>query len=65
MSIGLREWGFYWYPEACLTKQCNLWMVFHGCMMNAEDNSHIYGPIAAPNDLVMIMPQAKDCWAAH
>ena len=30
-TSGLRKWGSYYYPAACLTEQCKFQLVLHGC----------------------------------
>jgi len=35
-DIGLRDWGFYYYPAACVQGGCNLQVLYHGCFEMAE-----------------------------
>jgi hypothetical protein len=60
--LGLREWGFFYYPNACAKGGCNFQMVYHGCMENSEKTLDLYAPWAASNDLILVAPQAVDCW---
>lgn len=55
-DIGLREWGFYYYPKQCIKGGCNFQMVYHGCFGNAEEALDFMAPYASKNDLVMLMP---------
>ena len=34
--FGMWRWGFYYYPEACIDKSCNVQILLHGCLMEAE-----------------------------
>jgi len=61
-NAGLREWGFFYYPNACAKGGCNFQMVYHGCMENSEKTLDLYAPWAASNDLILVAPQAVDCW---
>ena len=64
-AIGLREWGFFFYPEECIQGGCNMQIVYHGCKDPAEKFLMQYAPWAAVNKLVLIAPQAAGCWAVH
>ena len=37
-------------------------MIYHGCLDNSEAVIARYAPWAASNDLVLVAPQAVDCW---
>ena len=65
-ELGLREWGYYYIPYECSeigAPECYLNLVLHGCTQPAEEFLDQWGSFAANNRMVMIFPQAANCWA--
>jgi hypothetical protein len=58
----LRQWGFYYFPDACKTKECQFQLTIHGCGMSAEEFAVSFGNYAAANDIIMVLPQAINCF---
>ena len=58
----LGQWGKYYFPDACLTKQCQFQLTIHGCGGSADDIAEVFGNYAAANDIVMVFPQATGCY---
>ena len=60
----LLQYGFYYVPTACENTQssCQLQLVMHGGGMNAESFGPIFGPYAAANNVILIVPQAEGGW---
>ena len=52
----------YYFPNACLTKQCQFQLTIHGCGGEADDIAVVFGNYAAANDIVMVFPQATGCY---
>lgn len=64
-EAGLMQWGFYYYPEACMSPDSNcLFQVFlHGAGERAEDGAREWwNKFASSNNIVMIFPQAMFAW---
>ena len=55
-EIGLREWGFFYYPDSCIDGGCNLQIMYHGCLSNAQWELMLYIPWAASNNVVLVAP---------
>ncbi|CAI2373545.1 unnamed protein product [Moneuplotes crassus] len=61
----LADTGYIYIPDACYEKQCELHIVFHGCLQTIDDIGldYIYGTgylgLAEANDLVILFPQIK------
>lgn len=64
-DLRLREWGFWYYPEECMRGGCNAQIVYHGCFDSAEGLLDLWAPWASTNKLVLVLPQAEDCWMVH
>jgi len=58
----LRQWGFYYFPNACQTKECQFQLTIHGCGMSAEEFAVSFGNYAAANDIILVLPQATNCF---
>ena len=58
----LRQWGFYYFPDACKEKSCQFQLTIHGCGMSAEEFSTSFGNYAAANDIILVLPQASNCF---
>ena len=58
----LLQWGFYYLPNACKTKQCQFQLTIHGCSQSAEEFAYDFGNYAAANDIIMVLPQAENCF---
>lgn len=58
----LRQWGFYYVPDACKTKSCQFQLTIHGCGMSAEGFATSFGNYAAANDIILVLPQATNCF---
>jgi hypothetical protein len=59
------RWGFYYYPKGCIGEKvhCPLQLVIHGCNLNTERSMVPYfAPFASANNVVMVFPQALECW---
>lgn len=62
---GLAKFGYLYYPDACLQKECKLHMHLHGCAANEMGNTKggipTYGLLqyAITNDIIIIFPQAE------
>ena len=64
-NAGLSEFGYVFYPNSCLKKDCSLHVSLHGWSGGAvdwpENGSNIIH-YAASNDLVVLYPFAEKCW---
>lgn len=58
----LLKWGYIYYPKVCLTESCKLAIPIHGCGGNAFSDTKMYGPNAAANKTVLLIPQGGWCW---
>ena len=58
----LKQWGFYYFPDACKTKECQFQLTIHGCGMSAEEFAVGFGNYAAANDIILVLPQATQCF---
>lgn len=62
-TLRFKQWGIYFIPKNCLNgKKCNFMLNLHGCNGLAEHHSEMTGAFAAANDVVMVYPQAIECW---
>lgn len=37
-------------------------LVLHGCGMRSSSMTDMWGPVAASNNVVLVIPQVRGCW---